>query len=662
LFRDLKIKIKYGVSKNVYLLVGGDAVLEDGEKDVLASKVQALLFPGGSELVMDSIRYFVELPSVSALLHDWLHDESAVYNLLSPKYTTPQPIWRDFILSLYIVSRSLLYLHNVTTYTSNSDLMLSTGCAAMRAFGMNLHEGLLQNMDEYTSLCSFCLKYALQTKSWQAGFQACCCHPYNPTKNIPLLVVTMVQHGAIRDFLLLSKDLLQNSKHGRQYYDVVGYALYEAFTKEQDHTKGIIYLEALYMLHVYHEHWKKASQIMNIIYNLQLLEYSRVKKSLNTSCDDVYLAAMACYHNICLGKNEHQKYLISDKTLDDVKLTSKFDDGSSDSYLQFPIDLKIRMMIALGLVYYEKDMKDKIGTLFKYDGEDQVVFDNIKSVVGVLGEKGCFALAVSLAHVGADKIKTNGVHGALLQEIFCEYLVPLAVVLSRPTPVNASDANKEYERDLYDKAPDLSTLSAQLGASLDGNPFVQPDEWRPSSESRMAKLKGLVCTKLLQNYLKTAAPSVVVDVADKMLVLDDCRSSLPTWLLQLFTQQNGLFASFPSPNTLTSPGNPSDLLRLYIRHGMFIAACNLVTSILSQPKKLTPLPEKGDVEYVPYNDIDKLWKMTSYILKVYLEDDKAQRKELTNAREEMKIALIGHYTYLKECDAGRKSARILWRK
>ena len=56
----------------------------------------------------------------------------------------------------------------------------------------------------------------------------------------------MVEHGAMRDFLLLSKDLLQNHDDGMIYFDVVRHALHEAYSKQQDYAEGLMCLEALF--------------------------------------------------------------------------------------------------------------------------------------------------------------------------------------------------------------------------------------------------------------------------------------------------------------------------------------------------------------------------------------------------------------------------------
>jgi len=92
---------------------------------------------------------------------------------------------------------------------------------------------------------------------------------------------------------------------------------------------------------------------------------------------------------------------------------------------------------------------------------------------------------------------------------------------------------------------------------------------------------------------------------------------------------------------------------------MYTTACQFVCTILSLPKK-AGLPEKGDIEYVPYNDIDKLWKMSSYFLKEQMLEDNV-KEEMTEGREEMKIALIHHFKHLKESEVGRMSSRILRR-
>merc|ERR1719245_193859 len=97
-----------------------------------------------------------------------------------------------------------------------------------------------------------------------------------------------------------------------------------------------------------------------------------------------------------------------------------------------------------------------------------------------LAESGNFALAVTLAKKASEKLGTESSYTLYMEQILCDYLVPLAVLLSRPTPTNAKKGQIDSEKLIFDSdQPSVSFLTLQL-SSIDPISVPLSDEWRPS--------------------------------------------------------------------------------------------------------------------------------------------------------------------------------------
>ena len=155
--------------------------------------------------------------------------------------------------------------------------------------------------------------------------------------------------------------------------------------------------------------------------------------------------------------------------------------------------------------------------------------------------------------------------------------------------------------------------------------------------------------------------SIAIDLAEAFLDLDGGRAKLPCWLTSLimgnrhFTDTSGLFGK--------SDGNPTALLNLYIKYGMYIDGCELVTSILlgdeNARRQAAPsrLPERGSIDFVPYEKIDILWNTIESCLR-HLQDRDAKSK-LLRSRSAMEYALHKHFQLMKVSEQGMLSARAL---
>jgi hypothetical protein len=147
---------------------------------------------------------------------------------------------------------------------------------------------------------------------------------------------------------------------------------------------------------------------------------------------------------------------------------------------------------------------------------------------------------------------------------------------------------------------------------------------------------------------------------------------LPSWLENLLlgtevSSSSGLFAKRATPGSGVYSGNPSALLTLYMEKGMFVEACNIVTLTLTghntglrESGAASRLPEKGDIDFVPYQTIDLLWNLIEVLLSKK-KFSKVKESEISDSRDRMEFALEKHFTLLNISEMGLKSARALKR-
>ena len=143
---------------------------------------------------------------------------------------------------------------------------------------------------------------------------------------------------------------------------------------------------------------------------------------------------------------------------------------------------------------------------------------------------------------------------------------------------------------------------------------------------------------------------------------------IPHWLERILIGVDetdggaGAFAPMPKADCKHYLGNPSALLALYTNRGMFTEACNVVTSILGDSKRTSKaasrIPEKGDIDYVPYRSIDLLWNMIEIACSKGIYDI-SEENRILNSRDEMEKALKQHIANMEISETGMRSARML---
>ena len=164
-------------------------------------------------------------------------------------------------------------------------------------------------------------------------------------------------------------------------------------------------------------------------------------------------------------------------------------------------------------------------------------------------------------------------------------------------------------------------------------------------------------------------------VARRLLEISEGRSDLPLWLTKMLGGlggTNGLFATVRGKEGTRVEENSSGLLRLYMEWGLYLDALKLVRDCLScggkmesrRARVLKEVPEKGGIEYVPYNTIDVLFELVEETLSGGLGGSNMQEKdrnELNKAKEDTAKVLREHFEVVKLGEEGLVSARALAR-
>ena len=295
-----------------------------------------------------------------------------------------------------------------------------------------------------------------------------------------------------------------------------------------------------------------------------------------------------------------------------------------------------------------------------------------------------------------------------LSYMICQFLAPSTVHLTRPVPSDISQVVGKCEEE-GDEEPTIPTrpTMTQLCHSLDQNNINAPDmmtrntsaisfsSWRSLNRTEAAA-RGSIAMELMRSLTVThAGPdnSLALEVARTLLDIDQGQAELPSWVLDLLLGRrnykagpdsrieecSGLFGNCTEmapdkhqdlTRSQPSAANPAGLVRLFMRHGLYVPACDVVSSILrgdnlgslyasvKQNTVLSRLPECGGIDFVPYDTIDMLWNLIEAAL-ASPDRSESKRAKLLAARSKMELALEGHFKIMKVREMGLSSTRIL---
>ena len=138
--------------------------------------------------------------------------------------------------------------------------------------------------------------------------------------------------------------------------------------------------------------------------------------------------------------------------------------------------------------------------------------------------------------------------------------------------------------------------------------------------------------------------------------------TLPIWLTDILCgTSSSCFAGVAKVTSASSAANPTALVKLYMRKGLYAQACKVVVMVLDKNCKdvgsaASRLPEKGQVDFVPYSLVDMLWNIIESASPLLNVDE---RNNMVQARAEMEVALEEHMKRIRISEDGLVSARAL---
>ena len=161
-------------------------------------------------------------------------------------------------------------------------------------------------------------------------------------------------------------------------------------------------------------------------------------------------------------------------------------------------------------------------------------------------------------------------------------------------------------------------------------------------------------------------------VASAIFLTSEGTQDLPHWLKELCIfgvsfngeQKTAAFASAKGKHTVA---DPAGLVRLLMNYHRYYEAADVIVTVLSEGNKsLSPssrLPEKGSIDFVPYDLVDTLHHTITGILSTYGSSSdpviKDQLIALGSIQKRLEKSLLQHFELLKLSEEGLKSARVL---
>lgn len=528
---------------------------------------------------------------------------------------------------------------------------------------------------DFSSLWSSIFRFSLQGRCWEDAIEACLSHPTKSRQgtNFRRLVLAMADEGSFG--ILLDKIIfmiLEDNGSGKSIdlYEEAATALIEASQRSvTDFSFGsatcVDYRSCLYSLYASYNEWRECTQAMDLYGALALgkvqtnfeEDENEMSENGNSEKDavnyqvmkELTLSGVASAQFIELVDNSDQRYIISGETSSSHILggmDEKFQDHTSSRlsrlYKYDDLCLRAQRLIAIQTIQMDGFSPENLVDVLQ--SSDTMIIDALAQL-GYYEQAIEFAKCKRMNKKGA-KLQGRDVFDDAISHILCECLAPVAMQVST------------VEGEGLHSRPTLKQLRLLVG---DGRLPKACDSWETEYKQPLLERANLamnllrIYTEMYSNEVNTLA----IEVAGALLELGEKRVKLPSWLTSVILGKSisglsGLFAK--------NGGNATALLDLYMEYGLYIDACDLVISILigdekeRQKNATNRLPEKGYVDFVPYEKIDNLWNSIEELSEEHGEQD---LERLLLARSQMEVALEKYYKLMKVSEQGMMSARAL---
>jgi hypothetical protein len=601
----------------------------------------------------------------------------------------------------------------------NSETILRFISSAINEMSKTFPENICQAMPEYVNMWSRLFHHSVLAGHWRQAYSACVKNPLSERRESSFrrLVRAMVDFGALNDLLEMCIELGIRSNSGDEtgecvdlyeiaaeiLADTISCDVYTVRAASSDASRLSDYQGALYALHSSQKQWRRAAQSMDLRYLNARKALDASDISNNIQCDDflerlivrdLVLASVGSINAIELVKDESHRFLVSGEygpyNLIDIegfegptKLVSRIKrtrnpggigdennhntSGDEDRLSNFMSVAELQGR-AIRCIALQTLFLDEVSVKSLWKKSFLLDLDSSTSDIDELFKNGYYRAGLLLARAWSRNRETlTGSSRPEGQDLFYNTVVHL--LQSYLIPLSAGEFTSVESR------PSLLQLQAaldEIGKSETNASCVAVGQCGPVSLLQPSALRTVALTLVRKITLahSTAETPVALDVASGILEQKE-DAKLPSWLENLLlgveasNHYDGLFVKRPVLGSSAYSGNPSALVTLYMKHGMFVEACNIVTWTLSggacpcgtrEDKASSRLPEKGEVDFVPYQTIDLLWNVIEVVLSK-VKNGLAQ--ETRDSRDRMEAALEKHFALLQISEMGIKSARAL---
>ncbi|KAL7457142.1 hypothetical protein ACHAWC_008639 [Mediolabrus comicus] len=572
----------------------------------------------------------------------------------------PRVSMYNFVKTLMNVSNLICRVSTMEKYlkAESGEKSLSSFCAvvleavndAISLITSTLPHGMCREMPELSTLYSTAFQTSVLGRLWDEALQACISNSGGAFKDddVKQLILEMVRVGDIGKLVDMSLTVVDSRI---DLFDLATKVVEEAALEQGQ--AGIVsgdcpnYWGCLYALQASRGNWRQAAEAMDLcgkvtVSNALSKPDPRTMADSKKIMDQASLSAHGCSHALSLVEKSSRQY-IGDQT--DSLLTK--DD----------IDQRAARASALRALAMDECSPDSVSSILKSTSRD---------TIDILARMGYYEDAIAVAAGLSSKRQSNpsgvDVFYDSLRHILCTYLVPAALASS-------AAADEEDQLQSRSKIIQMRTASSicEQNASNTG-----PSALVSSTVGSQDCMQATMAMNLLHQYTTSYSKrcqGLGLSVASAIFKVSGGHAALPIWLKDLcmfgssatgsnlFAQRNG---------SDSSVGNPAGLIRLLIANHKYHDACDVVTAILSsqasRPNPSSRLPEKGSIDYVPYDLIDTLWDIIEVIASHSASETDMNQKKiqcLLKSRACMEKSLVRHFERCKLSEDGLRSARTL---
>jgi len=581
--------------------------------------------------------------------------------------------WRNIPrISMYNFVKTLMKVSNLIHRVGTMERYLKLGsrekslplcCAvvleavndAITSITSTLPPGMYQDMPELSGLYSAAFKTSVGGRLWDEALEACISNSEEDDKNDNLkhLIVEMVRVGDIGKLVDMSLTVVDGSGDLFQFATKIVEAA--ALEQKDDVDSCLDYWGCLYTLHASRGNWRQAAEAMDLCGKVTVSNALSKPKPLTSGAskkimDQASLSAHVCAHAVSLVEKTSRQYIGERR---DTILTKE------------DIDRRAVRASALRALSMDECSPDSISSILKSPSLD---------TIDILARMGYYEHAIAIAAGVSSKRMSNpsgvDVFFDSSRHVLCTYLVPAAMACS----ATGDEDNQLESRSKIIQIRASSSICEQeidctSGPSTTSSFTSNSQSWASSDQSAHS-LQATMAMNLLHQYTTAYSKrcgGLGLSVASAILDLSG-NTVLPIWLkdLCMFGSPANESSLFAQRNCDSGVANPSGLVRLLMSHHKYGDACDVVTAILSsQASSSSPssrLPEKGSIDYVPYDLIDSLWQIIEVITSNSAsKSDETQKKmqKILQSRTCMERSLAKHFEGLKISEDGLRSARAL---